>query len=252
MLFFWHFVFLFPPFFKRGFRLKKRSNALPKWSPAPSRSLHAGRAGRRTVSSVVNLQQDGAMVLEFPEKGKYSGKRQVQGQGRGSFQEAPSYGKQETLPLTGSQHNDIVVLVIPPFQPDGTLPPGVHWADSMEIQARFGQSPHRHQLLQGFLGAVKELKAVGCKEVFLDGSFVTAKTSPNDYDACWGTGGVDPSQLDAVFFDFTNRRARQKARFQGEFFPADTKEGLSGRTFLEFFQVDKQTGDPKGIVGLQL
>lgn len=160
--------------------------------------------------------------------------------------------KQATFVLTVHQHNDIVVLVIPPFQPDGMLPPGVHWADSIEIQARFGQSPHRHQLFQGFLQAVKELKAAGCKEVFLDGSFVTAKTSPNDYDACWGTGGVDPVQLDDVFFDFTNRRARQKARFQGEFFPGDMKEGLSGKTFLEFFQVDKQTGGPKGIVGLQL
>lgn len=116
----------------------------------------------------------------------------------------------------------------------------------------FGQSPHRHQLLQGFFRAVKELKAAGCKEVFLDGSFVTAKASPNDYDACWGTAGVNPVQLDDVFFDFTNRRAAQKARFQGEFFPADMREGLSGKTFLEFFQVDKQTGDPKGIVCLQL
>jgi uncharacterized protein DUF6932 len=144
------------------------------------------------------------------------------------------------------------VLVIPPFQPDGSLPPGVHWADSTEIQSRFGQTPHRFQLLQGFWRAVKELKAAGCKVVFLDGSFVTAKDSPNDYDACWETSGVDPGLLHAVFFDFTHRRAAQKARFQGEFFPADLQEGPSGNTFLEFFQLDKQTGDPKGIIGLQL
>jgi hypothetical protein len=144
------------------------------------------------------------------------------------------------------------VLLIPPFQPDGLLPPGVHWADVSEIQSRFGHSPHRYQLFQGFLQAVKELKKAGCQAVFLDGSFVTAKASPNDYDACWNTAGVDVNGLDDVFLDFSNRRARQKAKFQGEFFPADVKEGLSGRTFLEFFQVDKQTGDPKGIVGMQL
>jgi len=154
--------------------------------------------------------------------------------------------------LTVRQHNNIVVLMIPPFQPDGTLPRGVHWADLSEIEARFGHTPHRGQLLQGFLEAVGELKAAGCKEVFLDGSFVTAKISPNDYDACWGTNGVDPDQLDDVFFDFSNRRAKQKARFQGEFFPADFLEGLSGKTFLEFFQVDKQTGDSKGIIGVRL
>lgn len=142
--------------------------------------------------------------------------------------------------------------MIPPFQPDGTLPPGVHWADSTEIEARFGQTPHRRQLFQGFLEAVEELKAAGCKEVFLDDSFVTEKISPNDYDACWDMGGVHPDQLDDVFFDFSNRRAKQKAKFQGEFSPANFREGLSGRTFLEFFQVDKQTGDSKGIVGLRL
>ena len=100
--------------------------------------------------------------------------------------------------------------------------------------------------------AVKELRGAGCKEVFLDGSFVTAKVSPNDYDACWDTAGVDPDLLDDVFFDFSDRRAQQKAKFQGEFFPTNAKADMSGRTFLEFFQIDKQTGDPKGIVGLRL
>src|ERR1700687_5719899 len=44
MLSFWHFWFSsFPPFFRRGFRLKKRSNDLPKWSPASSRPRCQGR-----------------------------------------------------------------------------------------------------------------------------------------------------------------------------------------------------------------
>jgi len=132
------------------------------------------------------------------------------------------------------------------------LPRGVHWADWTEIQARFGQSPHRYQLLEGFWKAITELKGAGCKAVYLDGSFVTAKDVPNDYDACWETPGVDPTKLDPVFFDFSNRRKAQKAKFLGEFFPADGQNGLSGKTFLEFFQLDKQTGDPKGVVGLHL
>lgn len=144
------------------------------------------------------------------------------------------------------------MLVIPPFQSDGSLPPGVHWADSTEIEARFGQSPHRYQLLKGFLEAIKALRTAGCREVYLDGSFVTAKIAPNDFDACWNTAGVDPARLDPVFLDFSNRRARQKVRFQGELFPANVAADASGKTFLEFFQLDKQTGNPKGIVGLRL
>lgn len=144
------------------------------------------------------------------------------------------------------------MLLIPPLQPDGSLPPGIHWAEWHEIEARFGWNPHRRHLLQGFRQAAKLLKAAGCKAVFLDGSFVTSKEMPGDYDACWDVRNVDAEMVDAVFLDFTNRRAAQKIRFQGEFFPADLPEGLSGKTFLEFFQVDKDSGDPKGIVALNM
>jgi hypothetical protein len=88
--------------------------------------------------------------------------------------------------------------------------------------------------------------------VYVDGSFVTAKPQPDDFDACWDIHGVDPNALDPVFFDFANHRAAQKARFLGEFFPAQLPEGGSGRTFLEFFQADKNSGDPKGIIALDL
>ena len=154
--------------------------------------------------------------------------------------------------MTSTQHNDIVVLVIPPFQPDGSLPAGIHWADWEEIEARFGSTPHRRHLLQGFREGAKLLKAAGCKAVFLDGSFVTAKEMPGDFDACWAVQDVDADKLDPVFLDFSNRRAAQKAKFQGEFFPADIPEGLSGRTFMDFFQTDKETGEPKGVVALDL
>jgi len=75
---------------------------------------------------------------------------------------------------------------------------------------------------------------------------------PNDIDVCWDIYGVNADALDAVFFDFDNGRAAQKARFGAEFFPAQVPEGLTGKTFLEFFQVDKNTGQAKGIIELLL
>ena len=39
---------------------------------------------------------------------------------------------------------------------------------------------------------------------------------------------------------------------KGELFPAQFREGGSGPTFLEFFQIDKETGDAKGIVVVEL
>ncbi|MGA2133522.1 MAG: hypothetical protein ABSH50_14605 [Bryobacteraceae bacterium] len=58
--------------------------------------------------------------------------------------------------------------------------------------------------------------------------------------------------MDPVFLDFSNSRARQKQRFGGEFFPAELPEGVTGRTFLEFFQIDKETGLAKGILAIDL
>lgn len=142
--------------------------------------------------------------------------------------------------------------MLPAFTAEGNLPPGVHWAEWPEINQRFGQNRHRVKLLEGLRIAIEELRAAGCKTVFLDGSFVTEKAQPNDFDACWDLADVDPDKLDPVFLDFDNSRAGQKARFSGEFFPAQFSESVSGKTFLDFFQTDKQTGNRKGIVGLNL
>lgn len=142
--------------------------------------------------------------------------------------------------------------MVPNFLPNGSLPTGVHWASWEEIEARFGQTAHRRRLLKGFRLGIEQLRGAGCKTAYLDGSFVTSKALPDDFDACWDITDVDPDKIDPVFFDFANQRAAQKARFGGEFFPAQLPEGDSGKIFLEFFQVDKDTGDAKGIVGVDL
>lgn len=67
----------------------------------------------------------------------------------------------------------------------------------------------------------------------------------------WDIAGVDPDRLDPAFLQFDHERAAQKARFQGEFFPAQMFEVVSGLTFLEFFQFDRD-GHLKGIVELDL
>jgi hypothetical protein len=140
----------------------------------------------------------------------------------------------------------------PPFEADGNLPPGQHRVDWAEFIARFGYSAYRKRLLNGLRQAIELLKAAGCSTVYVDGSFVTQKERPGDFDACWDVRGVDPSKLDPIFFDFDDSRASQKARFCGEFFPAQLPEGVSGRTFLEFFQTDRNTGNAKGIVVIDL
>ena len=106
--------------------------------------------------------------------------------------------------------------------------------------------------MKGLYDALVSLEFADCKLVYVDGSFVTSKPEPGDFDACWSRDGIARDRLDRIFLTFDHGRAAQKARFGGELFPAEIPEGISGRTFLEFFQRDRDRGTPKGIAALRL
>ena len=142
--------------------------------------------------------------------------------------------------------------MIPPFNPSGNLPQGIHRATWKQLVAALGFTPRRRQLLRGLRQALRLLRSAGCRLVYVDGSFVTAKPDPGDFDGCWSIAGVDVERLDPIFLDFSNSRARQKEAFLGELFPAELPEGATGKTFLDFFQTDRETGKPKGILALDL
>lgn len=141
--------------------------------------------------------------------------------------------------------------MIPTFRRDGRLPVGTHMASWQEVEERFGQTPHRGRLLAGLLRAMRLLRLAGCGTIYLDGSFVTAKAEPGDFDACWDIQGIQADLVAPIFFDFADGRAAQKEQFGGEFFPAQLPEGGTGKNWLDFFQQDRE-GQPKGIVVIDL
>jgi len=67
--------------------------------------------------------------------------------------------------------------------------------------------------------AIDSLRSAGCKSVYIDGSFVTSKANPVDFDGCWDMDGVDPSLLDPALLDFNLGRSVQKWKYMGELFP---------------------------------
>lgn len=143
--------------------------------------------------------------------------------------------------------------MIPNFAPNGLLPPGIHWASWSEFTARYATNSHRQRLLFGLERARSALRLAKCAKLYINGSFVTAKEFPSDYDGCWDSTGVVGALLDPVLLDFTNDRAAQKAKYFGELFLCrDIARLKPHRIFLEFFQHDKTTDEPKGIVGLDL
>jgi hypothetical protein len=142
--------------------------------------------------------------------------------------------------------------MIPDFTSEGWLPKGIHEAGWNEIQTKFGDTKHRKHLLSGLRQALSDLALAGCKAIYLDGSFITTKEIPGDFDACWDDDGVDWDALDETLLSFENVRAAQKARYGGELFPMRWQADPWGNSFLEFFQLDKKTGQAKGIIKISL
>ena len=144
---------------------------------------------------------------------------------------------------------------LPRFESNGNLPAGIHEATWSEFVLRFGRTAHRQELLNGLEAGLQLLKAAGCEVVYVDGSFTTDaemyNSAPRDFDVCYEDDVIDDDALDTVFFDFSNGRAAQKSRFGGEFFPSQMMADHKSY-FIEYFQRDRITQRPKGIVKILL
>ncbi|MEQ1607879.1 MAG: hypothetical protein ABL956_02750 [Hyphomonadaceae bacterium] len=138
-----------------------------------------------------------------------------------------------------------------PGAPWDVLPAGLHRATLSEVEAVFAYNRRRRELFGGLVRGALALRLAGSPALYPDGSFVTAKPIPGDYDACWETRGVTASKLDPVFLDFSNLRQAHKAKYGGEFFPKDAPN-RPGETIFQLFQKEKATQLPKGIIVIAL
>jgi hypothetical protein len=146
----------------------------------------------------------------------------------------------------------IPALVTLAGSPWMVLPPGIHKAGLGDVETAFATTPWRRDLFSGLVKAAERLQWAGCPTIYLDGSHVTGKPRPDDFDACWDPTGVDDKKLDPVFLDFKNRRSAQKAAFKGEFFPSSMMCKDVGQAFVDFFQLDRFSGKRKGIFSISL
>lgn len=73
--------------------------------------------------------------------------------------------------------------MLPAFNEFGYLPPGIHIATIEEIVARFGTgSPEREVETLELTSFVDWARQADIKRLIVNGSYVTAKMSPNDID----------------------------------------------------------------------
>lgn len=137
--------------------------------------------------------------------------------------------------------------MIPEFEKKGYLPPGVHPATLAQIEKRYAYNPVRRRLFEGLRKLARNLKEAGCKTLYLNGSYITDKNEPGDYDAVWEYEGVNMG-LDPLLRNGWDMK-EIKRKYGGDVF-CRMPEVLR-KDHLEFFQTDRD-GMPKGIIKIDL
>ena len=144
------------------------------------------------------------------------------------------------------------MMTLPAFTPIGNLPPGEHIVSWTEFEARYGYNPGRAAILHLIKDWLTHMRHAGCRTAYIDGSFVSKKENPGDYDACWDATGVDANRLDRALLDQTaTGRQMIKQRLGGDIRPDMVCPPGSILPYLRFFQKDRD-GNAKGVVRLNL
>lgn len=149
-------------------------------------------------------------------------------------------------------------MALPSFRDDGWLPAGHHAATWQEVIVRFGGKPNsrRADILVSLLrwrDAARARTLAGL--VLLDGSFVSDKEVPGDFDLVFSYDAATETlvRADREARTLTDYQACRALGFLGDVFalPASLKTSSPALSGLDMFDFDRQ-GTPKGVVKVQL
>jgi len=129
------------------------------------------------------------------------------------------------------------------------LPAGLHFIALREFREAFAYNHRRAWLFEGFIAACKALREAGCGRIYIGGSYVTSKSEPGDYDACWDPIGVS-ANLDPVLYDDNFLLERQRL-YRGDLLIGGAYDGPTGENY-HFLARDKETGQERGMIGIKL
>ena len=145
--------------------------------------------------------------------------------------------------------------MIPEFTAEGLLPAGIHQAALIEFEKRFANNIWRKELFGYLVKLIEDLRNIGCKALYINGSYTTNKRLPKDFDVCWEDLGLDYDEVRRklpILFDLDPPRAKQQLIYKADIFPAHFVEFGSKMYFIDFFQEDKYTRLPKGIIKIEI
>lgn len=143
--------------------------------------------------------------------------------------------------------NDSIDLIAP--RSEVLLAKGIHEKSFEEVERLFKTNERRREIFKGFMSWAREMKEAGCETIYLDGSFVTAKPNPGDFDACWEAFGTKTLPPNSKLLDASNEANDwRKAKFGGDIFPRFGDYGDR----VEKWQFNLRTNEDKGIIKLDL
>jgi hypothetical protein len=141
-------------------------------------------------------------------------------------------------------------VALPPFDPQGDLPSGVHRATLAEVLQRFGTGSVQRRSVADRLARVHQL-AVSTGQLarfVVFGSFVTAKKEPNDVDIVLLMN--DTFDLAAVSGEpaLVFQHMEAAARFGASVFWTRSSRSFGGeQAMIEYWQIRRE-GGLRGIV----
>jgi predicted nucleotidyltransferase len=133
--------------------------------------------------------------------------------------------------------------MIPPFDDNGYLPPGIHSASLDEIDARFGhESELRTAQMQSVRWLIDLARRAGVERLVVNGSFVTDAFEPNDVDCVLLIGPGFP----------IDTRAQSELLSGLPFLEIDLVGQADFNVMVERFFATDRAAIPKGMVEVLL
>lgn len=148
-------------------------------------------------------------------------------------------------------------MPIPPLNANGLLPPGIHETTLDEIRDRFGVFRGNEQRPRLFVSLAELVAAMQRSTLFeallVDGSFVTAKLTPNDMDIIAVLQPGHDFERDLLMSEYALvSRAMLRRRFRFDVVVAE-KASAVYTTYIEFFSRVRESPElRKGILSITL
>ncbi len=147
-------------------------------------------------------------------------------------------------------------MPIPDFDSVGLLPQGVHDCTLNEVRKRFGvfqTTDRRPKLFDRLDALIQDAWATGLiSEIIIDGSFVTAKSDPNDVDLILVLKAERDYSAELRPFEYNVLSTRQTRKIYGfDVLVAMHSSKVYGEYLAFFAQVRGEIGRRKGLLRLR-